>query len=170
MGLVALEGMRFHAYHGFYDEEQILGNYFVVDVKITTDIGAAAATDELHETINYEMIYEITRIVMEQPVRLLETLVDGIIAGLKHQFSSIQDVHVSIKKENPPLGGEVAYSVVEDSESYVIECGKCRRPMICYGDDDCWCKPILLHPRTREAIKQEFRGCICKKCLAYYAN
>ena len=39
MAVIALEGMRFFAYHGFYPEENIIGTNYVVDVYITADFG-----------------------------------------------------------------------------------------------------------------------------------
>ena len=49
MAIIALEGVRFFARHGYYEEEQVLGNTFVLDVIVNADIELAAATDELYE-------------------------------------------------------------------------------------------------------------------------
>ena len=54
MGQIALEGMEFFAFHGFYDEEQKIGNKYGVDLYLTTDLKRAATSDDLHETVNYE--------------------------------------------------------------------------------------------------------------------
>ncbi|MDX5443432.1 MAG: dihydroneopterin aldolase, partial [Hymenobacteraceae bacterium] len=48
MGQIALEGMEFFAFHGFYDEEQKIGNKYGVDLYIKTDLHAAAESDDLH--------------------------------------------------------------------------------------------------------------------------
>ena len=37
--------MEFRAYHGCYDLEQIVGNRFVVELTITTELGAVADED-----------------------------------------------------------------------------------------------------------------------------
>jgi 7,8-dihydroneopterin aldolase/epimerase/oxygenase len=170
MGLIALEGMRFHAYHGFYDEEQIIGNDYIVDVYITANTGMAAATDDLYQTINYETVYEVCKFVMREKTRLLETIIERITIGLKHQFSNIQAVQVRIKKVNPPLGGHVDFSIVENEESFMNQCGRCNRAMICYGDHHCKCKEIKVHPRTQEGILQQYRRCLCPSCLKFFAN
>jgi dihydroneopterin aldolase len=34
MGKILLEGMEFFAYHGHYEEEQIIGTKFIVDIEI----------------------------------------------------------------------------------------------------------------------------------------
>jgi 7,8-dihydroneopterin aldolase/epimerase/oxygenase len=105
MGKVALEGMEFFAYHGFYDEEQKMGNKYSVDVAVETDLTAAAQHDSLAETINYERLYKIIARVMGQPSRLLETLTLQIILEVFHTFAGAERVEVSISKFNPPIGG-----------------------------------------------------------------
>ena len=44
MGQIALEGMEFFAFHGYYDEEQKIGNKYGVDLYIETNLNAAAAS------------------------------------------------------------------------------------------------------------------------------
>lgn len=65
MSLIALEGMRFHAPHGFYQEEQIIGTTFLIDVIIDTDFGKAAQKDDLFQTVNYETVYQVCKTVMK---------------------------------------------------------------------------------------------------------
>ena len=66
MSKVALEGMQFYAFHGFYEEEQLIGNYFVVDVYVDTNFMGAAQSDDLGGTVNYETIYFICRLEMKK--------------------------------------------------------------------------------------------------------
>ncbi len=170
MGLVAIEGMAFHAFHGYYEEERLLGNDFVVDVYIRTHFGSAAAEDELGGTINYETIYQICKIVMKKPVNLLETLSESIASALKFQFAGIQYLKVRVRKLHPPVGGTVASSFVETEESFEKKCGKCGSPLLCYNDDNCWCREVAIPPRTLEAMAKQYSNCLCKKCLSGYVG
>ena len=43
--MVSLEGLEFFAYHGYYDEEQKVGNKYSVDVTVRADLKAAAVED-----------------------------------------------------------------------------------------------------------------------------
>ncbi|MCO6477363.1 MAG: dihydroneopterin aldolase [Phaeodactylibacter sp.] len=52
MATIALEGMRFFAYHGYYEEEQILGNEFVVDIFVNTETILTKFTDDLHADLD----------------------------------------------------------------------------------------------------------------------
>ncbi|MCG8327905.1 MAG: dihydroneopterin aldolase [Chitinophagales bacterium] len=117
MAIIALEGMHFFAYHGYYDEEQILGNEFVLDVLVDVNIMMAARTDDLYAgfdpedkrptTANYETIYLICKMEMKEPARLLETLVDRIAESIEDHFDNVKGVLVRLRKLHPPLGGRV---------------------------------------------------------------
>lgn len=172
MATIALEGMQFYAYHGYYEEERIIGGNYLVDVYITAATQKAAATDDLKDTINYETVYLIVEAEMRHPSQLLEQVNQRIITGLKHQFSKMQAVQVRIRKLNPPLEGLVESSSVEDEENFVSSCGRCKKPFICYGDEECWCKnAAVIHPATLDNLRHQFGGkCLCQDCLAYYAG
>ena len=177
MALVTLEGMRFFAHHGLYEEERIIGTHFILDITIETDISSAEIIEEhgmekVVNTINYETVYEICKIQMKNTQKLLETVLENIIYALKWQFSTIYTVKIRIRKLNPPLGGEVAWSSVEDSEDYQIACGRCGKPLLCYGDNTCWCgkEKLRIHPRTSEMLNTQYKGCLCAKCLGEYAG
>jgi 7,8-dihydroneopterin aldolase/epimerase/oxygenase len=169
-GTIALEGMRFHAFHGFYQEEQIMGNDYSLDVSVMIDTTNASKTDDLYQTVNYETIYEISKMVMSEKTKLLETITERIIDALKHQFSNIQEVKVCLKKINPALGGHVDFVSIKREEDFIDQCGRCKRPLVCYKDDNCWCKNIVVHERTQEAILQQYRSCLCQSCLQFFAN
>ena len=179
MAVIALEGMHFRAFHGLYEEERIIGNDFILDVEIMTDISKASVVNEdgiekLNNTINYETVYDICRIEMATPHKLLETLIESIIFSLKYQFKGINQVSIKVKKLNPPMGGRVDWSSVEDTRNFVRMCGRCNKPMICYDDGGktCWCgdEQIKVHPRTMEMLKAQYKGCLCKKCLEEYSG
>ena len=57
MGLIALEGMKFFAHHGYYEEEQVLGNAYEVDVYLDVDFSKAAMTEDISQTINFETVF-----------------------------------------------------------------------------------------------------------------
>ncbi len=169
---VALEGMRFYAYHGFYEEEQAVGGYYLLDVFIDVDAGQAATEDNLAKTVNYETVYEICKIQMRQPRKLIETVLQQIFWGIKKQFQNVRTLHIRLRKLHPPLGGPVNAAYVENAENYVKACGRCGDEILCYNDQFCWCnvnKPHI-HPRTLEMLAGQFKGCLCANCLKQFAG
>lgn len=116
MALIALEGMHFYAFHGFYKEEQIIGNHYYLDVYVNTNIAGAAASDDLFATVNYETVYLICQAEMRRPAKLLETLARNIALRLREHFERVQGVRIRVRKMNPPLGGAVDSAFVEYEE------------------------------------------------------
>jgi len=122
MGKISLEGMTFFAHHGYYKEEETIGNNFIVDVIAETDLERAAMTDSINMATNYENIYLIVRYEMEKPSKLLENVGHRIAQKVKKKVGgSIQSVNVIIRKCNPPLGGRVKYSMVDTSGKIGLE-------------------------------------------------
>jgi len=107
---VSLHGAEFFARHGFYKEEQILGNYFVVNIEACFEPKKSDIDDDLNNTLNYERLYEIAQLAMEVPKQLLETVAQGIADDIMLQFPYIKTLEVEVKKLNPPLKGKVAAS------------------------------------------------------------
>jgi 7,8-dihydroneopterin aldolase/epimerase/oxygenase len=105
MGTIALEGLEFFSYHGFYEAERIIGNKYAVDVIICVDFEQAAIDDKLSETVNYEKVYKIVREVMGQSHKLLEHIAYNIIQQVRQRYPQVQKVEVSVSKFNPPVGG-----------------------------------------------------------------
>lgn len=105
MGIIALEGMEFFAYHGFYEEERKVGNRFIVDLAVTLDLTQPAQTDKLSQTVNYEVLYNIVKEEMEIQSHLLENMAGRIVDKIYHKYPHIESITVSIAKQNPPVGG-----------------------------------------------------------------
>jgi dihydroneopterin aldolase len=109
---VSLEGVRFFAYHGFYPEEQVLGTEFIIDVDTELDVYGAGG-DDISNTVNYERLHQIISEEMEIPRKLLETVAYGILDQIRHEFLTVKNIRVAIRKMYPPLGGNVKNSLIE---------------------------------------------------------
>ena len=105
MGQIALEGLEFFAFHGYYDEEQKIGNKYGVDLYIKTDLLAAGESDKLHQTVNYEVLYRLVAEEMRAPARLLEHVAHRVLDRITAELPHVRKVKVSVSKFNPPLGG-----------------------------------------------------------------
>ncbi|MEO1053424.1 MAG: dihydroneopterin aldolase [Bacteroidota bacterium] len=116
MGQIALEGLEFYAYHGYYEEERQNGNKFSVDVSVDTDLTGAAETDKLSQALNYEQLYSIVKDEMEEPSKLLEHIGQRIIDRVFDEFGQVELVRVSVSKYNPPLGGTCERAKITMSE------------------------------------------------------
>ncbi|MHA8066446.1 dihydroneopterin aldolase [Aquirufa sp. ROCK2-A2] len=100
---VKLKDVRFYAYHGYFPEERILGNWFILNLEVLV-LNSQAIDDKLNQTLDYGTLYAICKQVMNHPVDLLETVLEAILEKLKHTSSQIKQIKLSLVKENPPLG------------------------------------------------------------------
>ncbi len=112
MTKVGLHGAEFFAHHGYYQEEQLVGNIFIVDIEATFNPQSGIINDQLDNTLNYEHLYQIAARQMKHTQKLLETLAQGIADAITGQFAYVTNLQVTVKKLNPPLGGKVASSSI----------------------------------------------------------
>ena len=109
---IHLQNLIFFSFHGYHEEEKILGNEYEVNASVQFDEGKQEIT-KLNETINYTRLIEIVRSRMNIPSQLLETLARDIGLAMKTEFEQIQAVNIRITKMHPPirqLQGSVAVS------------------------------------------------------------
>jgi dihydroneopterin aldolase len=105
MGLIQIENMEFYAFHGHYREEQIVGNKFLVDLQIESDMSVPASSDNLKDAINYQKAYRLVKEEMEKKSKLLENIAKRIMDVIYDNFDGIKKVTVKVSKINPPMGG-----------------------------------------------------------------
>lgn len=109
--IVSIEGLKFRAFHGFYDEERKKGNDFICDVKVEVK-SFDSNDDNIYDTVNYEEIYDIVNDEMKQTKKLIETVAYNIINRIR-ELDHVTGASVKLSKLNPPLNGDVEKAVVE---------------------------------------------------------
>ncbi len=108
---VALNNVKFYAFHGFYAEEQLTGSHFLVNAEVT--FVPTGDTEDLQYTVNYEVINEILIVQMQNTQKLLETVVKNIMNDLIAKYPFISTAKIGINKIRPTMPGEVGSSFVE---------------------------------------------------------
>ena len=108
VGTIEILGIRAMGRHGVLPEEQSRAQPFEVDVRLEVDLAAAAASDQLEDTIDYGVLAEaLARTVELESYTLLERLADRI-AGVCISLSGVRSVEVSVRKLRPPIPVHVA--------------------------------------------------------------
>ncbi|RZK48588.1 MAG: dihydroneopterin aldolase [Pedobacter sp.] len=107
---VALKSVKCYAYHGFYPEENIIGQYYDVDVMVK--FRPHSDSSELNNSVNYEILNQIILREMNTSQKLLETVVQNILQEILLKFPSLLFIQVGIHKINPPMPGQVGESFV----------------------------------------------------------
>ncbi|MCR5519049.1 MAG: dihydroneopterin aldolase [Bacteroidales bacterium] len=104
--------MEFLAYHGCLASEKENGGSFVVDFRASVDLGAAAQSDELADTLDYSAVYKIVAAEMATPSDLLENVAGRIRAAIEEAYPALPEFEISVSKKNPPVGGNAAVAKV----------------------------------------------------------
>ncbi|HKL37248.1 MAG TPA: dihydroneopterin aldolase [Bacteroidales bacterium] len=107
MGEIHLEDMEFYAFHGHFKEEQIVGNRFLVNLTLKTDMVKAGQSDNLEDALNYQTAYEIVQEEMNKKSHLLEHIARRILDALYKRFDTLKHAHIKVSKMNPPMGGKM---------------------------------------------------------------
>ena len=113
MSNICLENMEFHAYHGCMEFEQQLGNTFLVSLSMVLNTDQAGKTDNLEDTLNYQLVYDVVKEQMEIPSKLIEHAGQRILDAVFGKFPQIKELEVKLSKLNPPLGGKVERVTME---------------------------------------------------------
>ncbi len=105
--------MRFFGRHGVLDEERRAGQEFVVDVELRLDLRLAGADDDLTQTVDYRLVYDRIRAIVEgEPVQLIETVAERIAVDLFGLDQKIADLEVTVRKPHVVLPGKLDASAV----------------------------------------------------------
>ncbi|MBC9732915.1 dihydroneopterin aldolase [Nocardioides marmotae] len=105
---ISVTGIECFAHHGVLDFERRDGQTFVVDLTLGVDTAPAAATDDLHDTVDYgSLVAAVTTAVQQDPVDLIETLAQRI-ADVCLADGKVEWVRVTVHKPDAPVDATFA--------------------------------------------------------------
>lgn len=110
---IRMEGMKFYAFHGVLPQENTVGSYYYLDLKLKTDFSCASENDDLEDTVSYADIYTAVKAEIEIPSKLLEHVCQRIASRIFKDFLSITAIDIALFKENPPMGASAKSIGVE---------------------------------------------------------
>jgi len=108
MDVIRLTGIRGYGYVGALPEEQVLGQWFEVDVTLWLDLSLPGQSDRLTDTLDYRVIIQtVQHLLKTAKFALLERLADAICTQIlqlsQANAPTIQQVHVSLTKLAAPI-------------------------------------------------------------------
>jgi dihydroneopterin aldolase len=101
---VHLNDLLFFARHGVYEGEAATGGEFEVHLQVSYD-EKDLVLNSLDNILDYEALYGLVRVQMDQPTPLLEQLAESILRKIRHEYSFIKEVSITIFKLHPPIAG-----------------------------------------------------------------
>lgn len=111
--VIRIVGMTFMGRHGVHAWEQTVPQPFEIDVEARLDLQPAGAGDDLAMTVDYCLVYETARGVVQGPAqRLVETLAERIAVKVL-SLGKMESVTVRVRKPRAALPGPVDTVEVE---------------------------------------------------------
>ncbi|WP_066910015.1 dihydroneopterin aldolase [Millisia brevis] len=101
---IELTGLVVRGHHGVFAHEKRDGQDFVVDLVVWTDLRAAAASDDLADTVDYGNLADVVvAVVGGDPVDLIETVAERVAAAVLAADGRIRRVRVTLHKPSAPI-------------------------------------------------------------------
>lgn len=116
---LAVLGVECFGHHGVFPAERRDGQTFVIDLVLGLDTRHAAASDDLHDTVDYgSLVASVQAAVGRDPVDLIETLGQRI-ADVCLLDVRVQWTRVTVHKPDAPIDAtfsDVALTITRHSE------------------------------------------------------
>lgn len=113
MDKIHINGISCPAYVGVLPQEREKPQEVVVYLTLSLDLGAAAKTDRVESTVDYQKIVEkVDHAIAERPFRLLEALTAHVCQALLTD-TRIKTALVRVRKFPEPLNDRIGYAEVE---------------------------------------------------------
>ncbi|MCV7422280.1 dihydroneopterin aldolase [Mycobacterium yunnanensis] len=100
---IELRGLTVRGHHGVFDHERRDGQDFVVDLTVWVDLAAAAASDDLADTLDYGALAQLAADVVAGPPRNLIETVAAEIADAVMADERLHAVEVVVHKPDAPI-------------------------------------------------------------------
>lgn len=114
MDKILLKNLSFYGYHGVLEEENKLGQKFIIDAVLYVDMEEACGSDSVYDTVNYAEVFEIIQYhATIMKYKLIEALAHNIINEIFQKHKRVQEIEITVKKPEAPVNGIYDYFGVE---------------------------------------------------------
>jgi dihydroneopterin aldolase len=101
---IFVSGLLVHAHHGVMEHESKVGQRFILDLQLSTDLSEAARSDKVADTVSYSAIVETaTRAFTARSHRLVESAAGAVADAVLAAFPRVNSVRVTVHKPHAPV-------------------------------------------------------------------
>lgn len=105
MDKITVKNLEIFASHGVFEEENKLGQLFVVSADLYLDTYRAGISDALEFSVDYGMVCQlIAKRMKEKTFKLIEAAAEYVARGILQKFPLVQKVQLTIQKPWAPIG------------------------------------------------------------------
>ena len=115
MDQIRISGINSFGFHGVYPEERRVGQRFMADLILYTDLSSAARSDDVNDATDYsKVVPDVKKILEGEPVNLIETLADRVVTSVLQNYPLVESVEVTIYKPEAPVEAAIAVHIRRD--------------------------------------------------------
>jgi dihydroneopterin aldolase len=101
---IFITGVVIHARHGVMDHETEVGQRFVIDLELFTDLQESSRTDRLADTVSYSNVVATASAAFKNTnYKLLERAAGAVADAILASFLRIRAVKVTVHKPHAPI-------------------------------------------------------------------
>ena len=101
---IFITGVVIHARHGVLDHETEVGQRFVIDIELFTDLSESSRSDKLADTVSYSnVVATATAAFNDTNYKLLERAAGAVADAILVAFPRIRAVKVTVHKPHAPM-------------------------------------------------------------------
>jgi dihydroneopterin aldolase len=101
---IRLKGIEAEGIIGWFDDERNAPQRLVIDLEFETVTHTAAQSDDLKDTIDFDVVFQVRKLVETSSYRLVESLAEAL-AHLCLKQPMVRMVTVTVTKVPAQLGG-----------------------------------------------------------------
>jgi dihydroneopterin aldolase len=120
MDCIHLTGIRCYGYTGYLQEEQVLGQWFEVDLTLWLDLAPSGESDDIADTLDYRSAIEtVQQLVKTSKFALVEKLANAIADAIL-ELAQVQQVQVRLSKLAAPIpdfGGKITIDITRTHQT-----------------------------------------------------
>ena len=101
---IFITGLVVHARHGVMKHETEVGQRFVIDLELFSDLQEASRSDRLADTVSYsQVVATATAAFKNSNYRLLERAAGAVADAILTTFPRVRTVKVTVHKPHAPI-------------------------------------------------------------------
>ena len=101
---IFITGLVIHARHGVMEHETKVGQRFVIDLELYTDLSESSRSDRLADTVSYAHVVETaTAAFKDKNYKLLERAAGAVADAILAAFPRIRAIKVTVHKPHAPI-------------------------------------------------------------------
>jgi dihydroneopterin aldolase len=122
MDSIQVTGIRCYGYTGLLPEEQVLGQWFEVDLTLWLDLAPAGKSDNIDHTVDYRQAIAVVKdLIKTSKFALVEKLAEEIADGIL-KLNLVEKVRIQLYKVAPPIpdfGGRIQIDITRSKDPEV---------------------------------------------------